>query len=259
MAALVGYPFMKIGWQIAIAAIFATSTAWAEEVRFDSTKCSANADGMVYVALQKEVFRFPENELGMLGGWSEKEAADLPTPPSPTDPEGCPGNPIRARSASFLYLYEAVKADKFDPQTPKWAPNSLEIIAVPPSYWGLQDSAENQFKEICAKWNEKAVLVNQMVSCSRPPDDRTVPRNRWTTLYQAPLGLYPAPLDRLFTVHCWWPVTLSICDVRYKFIDSVNLEYEFREGSPPVERIIDFDTQLRNRLQVAIVPNYPWR
>lgn len=238
-------------------------TTLADEIKYDSSSCTPDAEGMVYVALGETVFRWPEEELSLVGAVPPSQMAALPKSPDPSQPEGCPGNPIRGANFSFLYRYDALLAAKRGQQNPTpypvGAPESLRLIAASPDSWGTQPSNERMFLHVCDEWEIKEVLPNGLIACSAPPDDKTKPRNTWATFYQALPDVYGVPFDRPFVVKCLYIVTVMQCNVIYKLYRTVNITYQFWRGRLPISQIIEFDRGLRKRLESHRVPNFIWR
>src|SRR5262249_34468469 len=77
-------------------------------------KCSEDPHGMTYIAIGKAVFRHPSNEI--YDNSPTHPAADnkeiLNIAPHPSEPSGCPGNPVQKLNAYFLMSFPGLLGDE---------------------------------------------------------------------------------------------------------------------------------------------------
>ena len=81
------------------------SPAYHREIPYDPSKCSSDAQNMVYFAVSRRVFRQPRPNLTYIPGYPIGQISSLPQPPKPEDPEGCPGHPIQGVAVGTARVY----------------------------------------------------------------------------------------------------------------------------------------------------------
>lgn len=234
----------------------------AEKLTYDPDSCAVDAEGMVYIALDRAVLRFPARELTYIGDWPSDKNAPVyvaPRPPKPSEPEGCPGNPIQASSFNFAYRYQAIKDDRRDPRIPMGVPDFLRLIAARPDFYGMQKFHEAQFERRCDV-AEPENLPNGLVACLVQPADKTSPKAGWSGSYRAQPEIYRTPLGRPFVAACLSGVAKGTrqCSVSYKFEETINVAYRFSTLRISISDVIALDQDLRAKIAAARVEDYPW-
>jgi hypothetical protein len=219
----------------------------AQQLQYDSSSCHPDAAGLVYIALGREVFRWPQEELTLIRDLPPELRAEALQPPDPSEQEGCPGNPIQAAGFDFVYRPGDLPT--------RGIPERLELIAARPDFWGLQKNAEQHFLRTCERWHEREETGYGFVACAVPPSPPRL-REQWATHYQAKLEIYRAPFDRPFTVLCSYEI---VCDIEYKLYETVNIAYSFRRDRVPISEVIDFDRSLRSRIERSRVSDFQWK
>lgn len=235
-----------------------------DNVTYDPSTCKTDAEGMVYFALGREVFRRPYQEGMSIRGISAEERAALPPSPDPTEPEGCPGNPLWGRGFGVGYRHQPANPENYSPGTSFRA--SISFIALSErsqnstfeaAKWGNQPSWEQRFERIRTEHDSCEVLPGGLSDC-RIPDERG--REFGSAAFQADPNVYSAPFGRPFTVSCIsWPVVArQDCDVSYNYTEGTRIAYEFDLYDLPAAEIIPFDKGLRAKIESMRVPNYRW-
>jgi hypothetical protein len=255
----------KVGAHVLAAALAAVvvgvplaESASADEFEYDSSHCTPDAKGFVYLEIGREVFRWPQEELTVIGDLPPELKAAAPQPPDPDEPEGCPGHPIQGRSFSFAYSYKAILENTANPTYPPGAPSLLRLFSVTEDYWGLQPSTEQAFHSTCDRWQIRVQLPEGLTGCKVPTTDSQIPPEEWATYYEASSTEYTAPFGRPFIVSCHGAVRIMLCNVRYKLLPTVNMRYEFELRRIPIEQIISYDRSLRDRVFSALVRDHSW-
>ncbi|MCG8433379.1 MAG: hypothetical protein MJA83_05050, partial [Gammaproteobacteria bacterium] len=99
---------------IASAAVFAVVSAflgnavYAGSLTYDPESCASDPKGKIFVALGRIVLSLPSEELTYIGDWPPEKLVTLPSAPNPSEPEGCPGNPVQGHDLAFLYIDESI-------------------------------------------------------------------------------------------------------------------------------------------------------
>jgi hypothetical protein len=235
-------------------------------ITYDPSSCKTDAEGMVYFALGREVFRRPFQGSMSIGGMLAEERAALPPPPDPSEPEGCPGNPVWGRSFSIDYEHLPADPNAYRQQTPFRA--SINFIALRESdwdsvydaaTWGNQLSYERDFDRRKHDYDSCETLPSGLIDCRVPESDRT--REFWSATFQAEPDIYSAPFGRPFTVSCLtWPVVArQDCNVSYNYTRSTRIAYHFDLNDLPPAEFISFDRGLREKIESMRVRDYRWK
>jgi hypothetical protein len=240
----------------------------SDAVTYDPSTCKTDAEGMVYFALGREVFRRPFVEGMTIRGMPEEERAKLPPRPDPEEPEGCPHNPIWGSNFSISYQYEPANPELYPPDTP-FAARSISFIEVGQRNnesvgeyeilrWGLQPSLERDFERIRRTHNSCERLINGLNACRVPSPGREI--LSWTTAFQADPQIYEAPYGRPFTVSClaWGAIDQQDCSVSYNYTEFTRISYKFELHELPPMEIIEFDKGLRAKIESMRVPDFRW-
>jgi hypothetical protein len=215
---------------------------------YDPSKCSGGAHDAIYVALDREVFRFPKADLTFIG---TKDSSSELVGPSSTDPVGCPGNPVKAKSFAFAIHYLDQPNKTLNPML-----ETFELVSVSPGYWGLQTSDINTANSWCAKPDATHKVIGEQLEQCRLPSAEAEPEEQ-SGAFRAVPQRYSAPFDKPFVVICLRTI-LTTCEVNYKYLPTINLHYQFLLSKLPPSKFIEFDRTLREGLEAARQPNYPW-
>lgn len=226
---------------------------------YDPAACATDPEGMVYIALGRIVLRLPMEQSLMTDRLEPYWPERMISPPDPSEPEGCPGNPSQQRSLGFMYAYEAILKNKFDPNM-TGRPNLLRLISAAPDAWGLQLSTEKRFEAQCRRRGERRKLPNGLTACHVQPDDKTIPIEHWGVTYRADPEVYSAPFGRPFVVDCWPGVRPELleCHVTYKLYETLNVAYRFWPKNIPIDQIIEFDSGLREKIAASRIVDFMW-
>jgi len=81
-----------------------------EHREYDPTTCKSDAHGKFYVALGRYVLTTPYSKHGIYMRDSLRTGDIGLVAPNPTEPEGCPGNPLQSWSYEFIYTLPAIGA-----------------------------------------------------------------------------------------------------------------------------------------------------
>jgi hypothetical protein len=237
-----------------------------DNVTYDPSTCKTDAEGMVYFALGREVFRRPYQEgMSIRGMSSAEDRAALPPRPDPNEPEGCPGNPLWGRGFSVGYQHQPANPENYPPEmsfrasisfialSERTQNSSLEAIK-----WGNQLSWEQSFERVRTEHDSCELLPEGLIDCRVPNRERG--REFGSAKFQADPAIYSAPFGRPFTVSCIsWPVVArQDCNVSYNYTDGTRIAYEFDLYDLPAAEIISFDKGLRAKIESMRVPNYRW-
>jgi hypothetical protein len=236
--------------------VFQFGKAAADTFSFDPAACHPEAGGLVHIALGTSVFRWPERELTLIDDSRRDADGEALAAPDPTEPEGCPKNPIRGSNFSFAYRYQAILEDKSRPVVPEFAPDLLQLIRLGKNA-AFQLGGRADYENLCSHSNMPHQMIHGMTECSIRPNDPKIPERLWARSYQAPPATYAAPFGETFYVNCVGGNALE-CTVRYKMRADVMVLYKFRPERIPLDHIFDFDRALRAKISGAEVPEYPW-
>lgn len=235
-------------------------TAESERFEYDSKACSSNAEGMIYVAVGRDEFRFPAEKLTFIGtrprdfiGTDREEPASQPEPNS-TDPEGCPSNPLRARSFSFAIAYPG----ELSPASHNPMLEQFEILAVENSLPGLQGS--NEF--VAENWCGREDVIHQIIDgaleeCRFPDANKTFPDAESSRVFRSLPGAYSAPFGRPYIVVCHHGI-LTQCEVNYRLSETIKVRYKFLLKRIRSSDLVKLDQALRKQIEDARVSNDPW-
>jgi hypothetical protein len=202
-------------------------------------------------------------------------------PPDPTDPQGCPGNPLQSWSYAFVYAPHGIEADG-SASSGGDAPRadrltlyrtSRDSLAPGPDdpEWAWADALLMSWNTFCEAAAVREDLPSGLTACRIklhwPTDPAAEARQEnWGASYRARADVYVTPLGRPFVVECG-PLLLehplSQCDVGYTIMPGLGIGYSFQpylgRHPIPIERIIDFDRGLRAAIERTVVKDYGWK
>jgi hypothetical protein len=248
--------FFGFAYVLAVAVVLMPTPVMArdDQLHYDTSKCSTDPHEMVYFAVGRRVFRQPIHNISRLQGYSTqlRARANLPHPPKPSEPEGCPDHPIQAMGY-YLRYFSAMPEDGDKILYANADKVPLEVInALTP---GLNPVDAKTFDLICSKYNLKDTSIPGFMGCSRSSEcDHGAS-------YQA--NDYPLPLGQTMTLNCTLPLhycedTPGLCSVSYKLFSDLSVWYKFKTANVPIKDALDYDRELQRRIKAAEVAHYPW-
>lgn len=230
-------------------------------VTYNPSECKRDAEGMVYFAAWRHVFRVPYEEPLSIRGMGAEERAKLPKRPDPSEPEGCPDNPIWGGSFSLPFRYEDASKSAGDTEF-SMKTKRLMIVASYPENFGLQPLNESSFERIKRLYSTCDEVVEGLVGCRMPSEDKKFMGNMELSAYQTDPEVYGTPFGGKLTVACNEPYASEFhgrdCDVDYKYYQDLNVSYEFYRRDLPIKRLLDYDRALRDYIEKIQVKDYPW-
>jgi hypothetical protein len=267
---------------IVLACVLLTDLAAAGERprEYDPATCKTDAQGKRYVALGRYVLATP---------YSKRDAYLLDplrpgniglVPPDPTEPQGCPGNPLQSWSYAFIYAPHGIEADgSANPAGDAPRADRLTLYRtidrpIPGTEdpeWGGADVLVMSWNTICKLAAVREDLPNGLTACRIklhwPSDPAAEARQEnWGATYRARPDVYTTPLGRPFIVQCGpllFENTISHCNAGYTIMPGLAVGYRFEPylgpHPIPIARIIDFDRGLRAAIERIVVKNYEWR
>lgn len=235
-------------------------TAESDTLSYDPSLCAEEPGDFVYVALWRNVFRIPADQLFYILDHPPDELPRVPPPPRPSDPEGCPGHPIQAAVFDFALSLDAWPTSAGDPPLVEGGAWRFKLVASNSERWGLQPSLENDYRRRCSRASEVEQDESGLLICRIPRQDKPDDRSVWAFSAYADPGIYAAPFDRLFTSSCLASINdrYHNCSVAYKFLPDVNISYRFRTIDMPISQLLGYDRALRARLKASLIEGYDW-
>lgn len=246
---------------------------------YDPTACKSDAHDKFYIALGRNVLAVPRTGDAMIGAIYPGMKYDRFAPPDPSDPEGCPGNPLQLQSFAFLYQMDAIKASKSGvPQEKTPRADLLQLIRIRDDQSGVTQNGPlwigeriqlGDARRACESAALREELPNGMTACrvkllTKYPELNERIEN-WAASYLAPPEIYTAPLGEQFVANCdsiLFSHPMGHCNVAYVIVPGLGLVYRFQPYLGPhpihIDQIIDFDRGLRTAIDAALVQNYPW-
>lgn len=239
-----------------------TGNPHQSNVTYNPEDCKTDAEGMVYFAVGREVFRRPYTDIMTIRGMSEQDKATLPPRPDPSEPEGCPDNPIWGSNFSLNYKHQPQHPENYPSGTP-FTVEQLSIIALSHRdkgtsvEFGLQPSLEKYFERAKKKYNDCERYGNGLVGCFTPNE---ATRDKWSVTFKSDPEVYRASFGRPFIAHCisWVGLGFIECLISYNYTENLRIHYRFRLNNLPVLEIIEFDKGVRNKLESMRVNGYSW-
>jgi hypothetical protein len=255
---------------LSIAPVGAHAQAYHDQIHYDPSKCSTDPHGMVYVALGRRVFREAYEDLGYVHGDSPQKMAALPTPPKPSDPEGCPDHPIRGFGFNFKKF--TTSRDSNDEVSKKFGDIAGgEIINSSSSL--IQKSDNDIYTKICKEGQANAEVAPGLIACWYKNAVDFENRGRHGMEVQAKPEAYQTPHGGKYTLECDINFGSKQNDAYfcrtayniYKWLNDtinesygVSIAYGFNTEKIPLKEAIAYDRELRRRIIESEVPNYPW-
>ncbi len=238
---------------------------------YDPLTCKTDAKGMLYVSHYERVFKIPFRGGLMIDPiYDKKVKAVQPIAPDLEEAVGCPNHPYAVSSVYYLYLYEAIKTNKFAPPIAPMSADLVKIVFITAGYEGGLDEEGKNYKRVCghnSQYNKviKRKFKNGIAGCLLEPLKNDIPERSWVkgyperawiSAYQTDINIYSTPRGGVFSIYCRASPT---CRVAYKIYPRLNLSYRFdRERRIPIERVIEFDKSLRKSIYDSEIKNYPW-
>jgi hypothetical protein len=239
-------------------------SASAQTDSFNPSICPSGGNGTLTLRLVSGLaFQVPATGFLLRDAMPDPQDASLP-------PYGCPENPVITRAISFEYRYEALLADKFNPDVPKGRPDRLMIVGHD-GPTRLQDSALKSFERAkgqfgsCELTNEGLEVCRDCAVigdwCANESNGSAVIKFAARAYFRAPVGLYTESRGRSFVVKCdWgWPQNTvrprnRECDVRYEMSDGLSVVYRFSDPASGEDQFLKFDRAIRQQITDMRVP-----
>lgn len=233
--------------------------AGSERIIYDTSACSTDAEGKVYVRSHTGVaFAFPMEALTYLRG--EIDYAPPPVP-NPDDPEGCPGNPIITPGAYLGYVY-APPMDEQSEQPPEPVPLLLKIGGASVRSYSEDGYLRNQGSPIRIAETYRA----NGFWCEATPAGwevcyGTMERPEKPTVlggfYVAREDVHPLRFGAPLTLNCFspsYPGDSRECSTQYEPIRHVWLSFRFEDDDIPVEDFFILERAITFWLEAARAP-----
>lgn len=244
---------------------------------FDPSVCSEQADGKYYIALGRNVLGLPPTGTTITGDLYAGTGFDPIPVPDPAAPEGCFGNPKQLHSYGFLYWVADAVFAKYGVRAETRAQADLLQLfrtirrnAVPsaadPEWPG--EAYQTEFAQLeCERATIREELSNGLMACRiKPKPEAHIDRvEDWGASYISHSEIYATPLGKLFVVNCDPGLSTSRvgqCNVAYTVTAGLGVAYRFKPYLGPhpisIDHVLEFDRGLRQQIDNARVPNYPW-
>ena len=226
---------------------------------FDPSQCQTSANGALYVALGRHVFKWPVDNLPMFEELKPPlDAIGGPIPPNPEEPRGCPGNPYPleaigvdlAADGTMLASTEANDAAVF-----------AKILRLLPgqSWQPFVELHAEVFQSLCD--GQPTMTSQGLMRCSSDkstdPDRKSENQSQYITHFRASPDLYADPFGNAFYIRCP-DHRPPQCQVDYALFDYVVLGYEFRPQQLSASKVVEFDRTLRTMVATAEVKDFVW-
>lgn len=234
---------------LATTAWFAICEAAAGSIQFDPDKCSTNANGNIMVRLESGLaFSLPPSEYVGSADWPVKNPGPIA---NPSDPKGCPLNPIVANA--FGVQYQSVTPrSPFEPPDHRWRPTQLQIF----SFYGpinRQDITLKIFTESCIE-NPQNFQYGRILEDVSPGlqecrgQSPNKPDGDGPSLLVAKPKAHPESGGRRFGVDCGVAFSSGgsrLCQAAYVIKAGPTISYDFEDAIVPPARMLEFDLQIR--------------
>ncbi len=247
-----------VGW--AAAAMPSHAQAISETVLYDADKCRpAVTDGKVRIMVGRRVLALPAEDVLSVGGMADWKRQLLPPAPDPSQPEGCPDNPMWGSNFTIAFRYPT--SDPADEDG--WRTARSNVVYAADDTVPMQGSMERFAKLRCDEappGSIKETLPSGFIRCRYRPDIE-LPVEDWSTSLIAPESLYTAPGGRPFIVGCLrGELTPSAygCPVNYRLLPFMSVFYKVNFTRTPAEDVIALDSALRQTILEAEVPEFRW-
>ena|SRR5579863_3064847 len=268
---------------VAVASEAKAADAVMHQFRYDPAACKTDAQGKIYIALGRNVFAFPTTGIEVMTALYGNQG---PTPPDPTDAEGCPAHPAQMAGYGFPYEYRMAGAKESAFAHGYAQADLLQLISiggksetVPASepQWRGESFELALAQSICSKAGHPAALMDgASVSREKLPNGFTACRLKQANTdsriedmraaYIAHSKTYETPSGKPFVINCGDPTdTDSVggrCDVEYVLGSGLAVNYQFHASDStralPIDQVIAFDRGLRSAIAATLVKNYQW-
>jgi hypothetical protein len=259
--------------------LFATPALSApHEDTYDPQSCKTDAHGKLYIGLGRNVLAFPAHHDVVVENPLHPGNNPIP-PPDPSQLEGCLENPRQLDGYAILYAgFAALNGEQPTSRGQSFGTLVFELIrtlrgdAVPTDNdppWPSEDEQALLPPLICPKATITEELPNGLTACRvKPhlPNEDVKDQRDWGGTYVARSDVYTTPMNRQFIIFCDQLVFRSAvprCSVAYIVTPGLGLTYRFQPyvgpNIVPLDRIIDFDKELRAAITAMTVKDYPWR
>jgi hypothetical protein len=239
---------------------------WTETLNLGD--CSADPEGMIYLALWETVMRFPAASLKAVSNFGPGQLERAPVPFDTDDPEGCPANPIRA--LGYIVMLDMTEFAATDTESDEILPDvmGIQLISFDPArvepfknYYDLFDTCLERVKALGDRIDPSIYSTAEGLRvCLYPRDDFTLPQSRWWANAMADEGAHSFPNGEAYVLRCssedaWG----RECDVHYRFRKFVWFSYKFYDGQIPLESAIRLDRGIRDVVGKAVVDGFSWK
>ena len=239
----------------------AGSPTRGDAIQYNSSKCSEDPDGMIYVAAGRHVYHQPFENLRYVHGVSLETTAGLPMPPRPWQPKGCPDHPLRGMGFKFGPF-----SDVANPEASETATGGLvQLIEIDPSsWWDTHERYSLSNSRSCAAGHlsrDRNCTWLDRVSAGRSRLSRST-RAALRSSRLVDSRHYAGPLGQPLAILCNPDMSADaddhVCEISYRLDQDVGVWYEFRTSLIPLSGLIGFDRELRRRIAEAEVSDYWW-
>jgi len=241
--------------------LFLQNEAHAGELNFSPSSCATDPGKTIHLALGHTVLRVPLDSLiYILNLVQDDPLSPPPKVPDPTEPEGCPGYPVRAGAYTLRAALSEPggSGDELEGAETRFIP--FKLVSVSPDDWGMQPWAEKRFSKNCESFGIWSELENGLVACRVRFEDAPELDKDSAISYQARPDTYIAPFDRPFVVVCshLLGIGTQTCHIIYKLYPTVNFVRKFDLQRVDADDLIDVDRALRVWIEHARVVDFPW-
>ena len=248
--------------------------AAAERHEYDPAACKSDAQGKFYVALGRYVLATPYANRGVYMRDPLRPGNIGLVAPDPTEPQGCPDNPLQSWSYEFIYALPGSDAgggaggSGGSPQADRLTLYRTSDSPSPPPdepEWSGADFMLLDWKTSCKDPAVREELPDGLNACLIKPEPETRKEN-WGGVYRAPADVYTTPLGKPFIVGCGpllFENMISHCSVAYTMMPGLGVGYRFQPYLGPhhisINGVIDYDRGLRTAIEGLVIKDYAWR
>lgn len=227
------------------------------KLSYDSRLCRQKANGMVYFAAGQVVFKVPQTSLLYIRGMDDQERASLPKRRHPSEPEGCPDNPLWG--GSFKVKFDDILSENGSDRSDA----VVNIVARRPDEVGQYDRAYSEFEYLQSNHSERCRNdLGSFIVCKYPSKKHSASDELDFAVYQAKSAGYRAPNGLPFSISCSSLRKLNDeereCSVSYNLDHNISIFYSFYRSEVSIDSVIDYDMTLRALISAAIVRDYRW-
>lgn len=242
-----------------------------ETSTYNPTACKENAHGKIFIALAHTVLALPATTPVVVE--TQIDAKDRIPPPDPSDPLGCFGNPLQLGGYALPYANaRSLTGEEKTAPNQELGTQMVQLIRLYPDggqIWPGEDLNLMKLRTFCTDPTVHTELKSGLSACLFQPflgKDATKPvadQRDWGGVYYS--TVYKTPLGRPFVIFCYallYSERGPYCYVSYAVTPYLGLTYKFKpyHGTKiiPIDRVIDFDKQLRRVLDQITMKNYSW-